>query len=174
MSLYRITEKKRRDRQTQNLHNSSCFCVGCHTVYFSAPLRILLGDPGLPGFPRGRILTGEGDRGNLVIANVPRGRTVGGEHLKIGVGTVYLTVEEIPAEGFAGFQRHRHIAAIIERQLHRFCQLGERNRMKYAAFRRSGNATTMILGISHRGKYVTRQPSSVGHSPALLTVAIGV
>ena len=104
MSLCRKNEKKRCDRQTENLQNSSCFCVGCDTFHFGSSLRILLGDPVLPGFPRGRVLTGEGDRGNLVIANVPSLRTVGREHLKIGVGTVDLTIEEIPAEGFAGFQ----------------------------------------------------------------------
>lgn len=104
MRLCRKNEKKSCDRQTENLQNSSCLCVGCDTLHFGPSLQILLGDPGLPGFPRGRVLTGEGDRGNLVIANVPRARAVGREHLKIGVGTVDLTIEKIAAEGFAGFQ----------------------------------------------------------------------
>ena len=61
------------------------FCVGCDTFHFGSPLRILLGNPGLPGFPRGRVLTGEGDRGNLVNSECVRAvSTVGREHLKIG------------------------------------------------------------------------------------------
>mgnify|MGYP003694181947 FL=1 len=48
-----------------------------------------------------------------------------GNTLKIGIGTADLTIEEIPADRFAGSQRHRHIAAIIERQFHRFGKLSE-------------------------------------------------
>jgi len=128
-------EKIRGDQQEGNLQNSSCPCVGSDTIYLGSSFRILLGDPDLPGFPRGCILSGEGYRGNLIIANLSCLRTIGGEHLKIGIGSVDVTIEEIPAEGFTGFQRECDITPIIERQLHGICELSESRRLKYTTFR---------------------------------------
>jgi len=152
-ALDKKTEKESGGREG-TLQDSSRFCVGCDTSDFGSSFRIFLGNPAFPGFPRSRVLPGEGNRHNLVVPDLTSRRVIGRKHVYGGIGPLDLAIEEVSAEGLAGFQCYSHVATIIKRHLHRLDEFGEGSRLKYSALRRSGYAATVILGIGHRKRWI--------------------